>query len=69
MLFLGDDLLAWIVLALGGAMVVGPLAALLRPRPEHREGELDRPPVGRTLAFALVGLVGVVWALATLVAS
>jgi hypothetical protein len=64
--FLGDDLLPLLVLAIGGAMVVGPGLALVRPRAEEREGELERPPVGRSLAFMAIGLVGAVWALATL---
>lgn len=36
-LFLGEDLLAWLVLAFGGALVVGNVAALLRP-PSHLRG-------------------------------
>ena len=66
MLFLGEDLLVWIILAFGGAMVVGSLAALFRPREEAKEGELVRPPLARTLAFVAVGLVAVIWAIATL---
>ena len=66
MLFLGEDLLVWIILAFGGAMVVGSLAALLRPREEAKEGELVRPPLARTLGFVAIGLVAVIWAVATL---
>jgi hypothetical protein len=66
-MFLGDDLLPFLVLAIGGAMVVGPALALLRPRSEQREGELERPPIGRSLVFMAIGMVGAVWALATLV--
>lgn len=66
-MFLGDDLLPFIVLAVGGAMVVGPGLALVRPRPEGREGDLERPPLARSIAFMLIGLVAAVWALATLV--
>ena len=62
-----DELLPLLVLALGAAMLVGPLLALVRPRPEVKEGELERPPLGRSLAFMAVGLVASVWALATLV--
>ena len=65
-MFLGDNLLPLLVLALGAAMVVGPGLALVRPRPEQREGELDRPPVGRSLAFMAIGLLGAIWAIATL---
>ena len=69
-MFLGDELLAWLVLALGGALFVGNLVAIVRP-PEgpREEGTLERAPVARSLAMAAVGLVGAIWALATLVAG
>jgi len=68
-LFPVDDLLPLLVLALGGAMVVGPLLALVRPRQEAKEGDLERPPLARSLAFMAVGLVAAVWAVASLVTS
>ena len=67
--FLGQDLLPWLVLALGAALCVGSVAAVVRP-PEARErqpGDLDRAPVVRSVAMALVGLVAAIWALASLV--
>ena len=69
-MFLGDDLLAWLVLALGGALFVGNVVAIVRP-PEgpREEGTLERAPVARSMAMALVGLLGAVWALATLVSG
>lgn len=66
--FLGDQLLVYLVLALGGAMFVGNGLAVIRPPAERREGELDRAPVGRSLAMAAVGLVAALWAVASLVA-
>lgn len=69
-MFLGDDLLAWLVLALGGALFVGNIVAIIKPPERPREeGELERAPLSRSLGMALVGLVGAVWALATLVAG
>ena len=65
-MFLGEDLLAYLVLAIGGAMAVGSILALVRPPDVRGEGDLDQAPVGRSLAFAAVGLVGAVWALASL---
>ena len=67
-LFLGQDLLAWLVLALGGALLAGNVLALVRP-PERapQEGELARAPVTRTVTMATLGLVAAVWALASLV--
>jgi hypothetical protein len=61
-----DDLLPLLVLALGGAMLVGPFVALVRPRREVREGELDRPPLGRSLVFMGIGMIASVWAVASL---
>lgn len=68
-MFAVDDLLPLLVLALGAAMLVGPFLALVRPRQEVREGELARPPLGRSLAFMAVGLIASIWAVASLVAS
>lgn len=64
--FLGEDLLAWLLLALGGALAVGNGLALVRPPREARQGDLARAPVGRSVVMAVVGLVAAVWALATL---
>ena len=69
MVFLGDDILRWLVLALGGAMAVGNILALTRPRPPGGAGEdLPRPPVARSLVMIALGVVAAVWALASLVA-
>lgn len=68
-LFLGHDLLAWLVLAIGGAMVAGNVAALVRP-PDDRRG--DQPPVaprGRSLTYIAIGAIAAIWALATLLKS
>jgi hypothetical protein len=65
-MFLGEDLLAYLVLAIGGAMAAGTLLALVRPPASRHEGDLDQAPIARSLAFAAVGLLGAVWALASL---
>lgn len=69
-MFLGQDLLAYLVLALGGAMAVGSIAALVRP-PEgaRREGDLEQAPLGRSLLYAGIGIVAAIWAIASLVAK
>ncbi len=66
-MLLGDDLLVYLLLALGGALFVGNLLAVVRPRSAPREGELARAPIQRSLAMAAIGLIACVWALATLV--
>ena len=63
----GPDILAYLVMALGGAMAVGSLGAIVRPPEGRREGDLDHAPVVRSVAFALVGLVAALWALGSLV--
>jgi hypothetical protein len=62
----GADFLAWIVLALGGAMAVGSILALVRPPEQTKEGELERAPFGRSVAMAALGSLAAIWALATL---
>ncbi len=65
--FLGEDLLAYLVLAIGGAMAVGSALALVRP-PEHAgEGDLERAPFGRSVVMIVIGSLAAVWALASLV--
>jgi hypothetical protein len=69
-MFLGEDLLALLVLALGGALAVGNVLALVRPPDErHDDDDLDRAPVGRSLAMAGLGVVAAIWATASLLAG
>ncbi len=67
---LGDDLLAWLVLALGGALLVGNVLAIVRPPAGPKEeGALERAPVARSVVMAAIGLVAAVWAVASLIAG
>ncbi len=69
-MFLGDDLLPWLVLAIGGGMAVGNLAALVRPPEESRHDEdLERAPVTRSLVFIVIGAIAAIWALGSLIAG
>ena len=69
-MFLGEDLLAWLVLAFGGALFAGNVVAVVRPPAGDRpDGQLERAPVARSLAFAAIGLVAALWALVSLVAG
>jgi hypothetical protein len=68
-LLLGDDLLPWLVLAMGGALAVGTLMALLRPPGEPADGDLARPPIARSVVMIAIGAVAALWAVASLVAG
>ncbi len=64
---LGDDLLQYLVLAMGGALLVGNVLALVNPPPDPKEGDLERAPKARSIVMAMIGLVATVWALGSLV--
>jgi hypothetical protein len=66
-MFLGEDILIWIVLAFGGAMCVGNILALVKPPAKIEEGSLPRAPKARSLAMAGVGAIAALWALLSLV--
>lgn len=69
-LFLGEDFMPWMVLALGAALLVGNALALIRPPTssgDDDEGsEPSRPPLVRALVMMAVGLVASIWGLASL---
>ena len=66
-MFLGDDLLPLLVLALGAALVFGNGMALVRPPRDAKDDELARAPVGRSAVMIGIGFVAAIWALASLV--
>ena len=66
-MFLGEDLLAWLLLAIGGALVVGNVLALFRPQKNPEAGDLTRPPLARSLVMIVIGGIAAVWGLASLV--
>ena len=68
-MFLGEDLLAYLVLAIGGALAVGNVLAVLRPPDEAKEGDLEQAPVGRSLFMAVIGAVAAIWAAGSLIAG
>lgn len=68
-MLLGDQLLVFLLLALGAALFFGHALALIRPPRQARDGELARAPVGRSIVMMGVGLVAAVWAAASLIAG
>ena len=74
----GPEIITFLLLALGGALAVGNIAALINPEGsrKRRDGippppgapdEPAAPKVGRSVVMIVVGLVIVVWAIASLV--
>jgi hypothetical protein len=68
-LFLGRDILPWLVLALGAALAVGNGLALVRPPRQVREGELARAPLGRSMVMLGIGVIAAIWAAASLLSG
>ena len=69
-MFLGQDLIVWLLLALGGALFVGNVMALVRPPDVRRtEDDLDQAPRSRSILMAMIGFIVAVAALASLVAG
>ena len=68
-MFLGEDLLPLLVLAFGGAMAVGSALALVRPPQRRESGDLERPPVARSVGMIVIGALAAIWALASLVSG
>ena len=66
MLLGGSDLLGYLVLALGGALLVGNVLALVRPPEQAKEGDLDKAPVARSVTMAAIGGIAALWAIASL---
>ena len=68
-MFLGKDLIVWMLLALGGALFAGNLLAVVRPPvAPKQDGDLTQAPRVRSLTMAAIGLVVALAALAALIA-
>lgn len=81
-MFLGENLLPYLVLAMGAALAVGNLLALMVPRQSSttisstdgdgdgdtaaEPGDLERPPIGRSLLMIVIGSLAALWAIASL---
>ena len=67
-MFLGENLIIYLVLALGGALAVGNILALVKP-PEQlkEEGDLASAPKARSMAMAIIGLIAALWSIVSLI--
>jgi hypothetical protein len=69
-----DEVLRELLVAMGAALFLGNLLALVRRRAPASAGEegeevLRQPPLARTLTFLLIGFVVAFWGLASLLAG
>jgi hypothetical protein len=70
-----DEVLRELLVAMGAALFLGNLMALIRRRApasltESEDGHaLPHAPVGRTVLYLVIGLVVAVWGVASLVAG
>lgn len=68
-----DEVLRELLVALGAALFLGNLLALVRRRPPaslaQGEQPLPRAPVGRTVLYLMIGLVVMIWGIASLTAG
>ncbi len=67
-MFLGENLIVYLVLALGAALAVGNIMAMVKP-PEKKQSEddLQVAPKARSLGMAVIGTVAALWALVSLI--
>lgn len=67
-MFLGEDLIVYLVLALGAALAVGNIMALVKP-PEkpQEEGDLQEAPKARSMGMAFIGTIAALWAVVSLI--
>ena len=69
-MFLGENLIVYLVLALGGALAFGNFFALIKPPQQGRaETDLEKAPVVRSVVMGFVGLVAAIWAIASLISG
>ena len=66
-MLLGGDPIPWLVLAVGRGLAVGTTLALVRAQGDAAEGQLERPPLARSVVMIGIGLVAALWALASLI--
>lgn len=64
----GPNLLQHLLLALGAALVVGNVVAIFRPPPAatRARGDLREAPMRRSMVMIGIGLIVVVWTVASL---
>ena len=65
-MFLGENLIVYLVLAFGGALAVGNFLALVSTKEATKDSDFERPPLFRSISMILIGLIAAVWAIISL---
>jgi hypothetical protein len=63
----GDDLLPLLLIAIGGALAIGTVVALVRPPKNPKTGDLNRPPLGRSIVMIALGSIAALWGVASII--
>jgi len=67
-MFLGENLIVYLVLALGAALAVGNIMALVKPPEKPQDdGDLQEAPKARSIGMALIGIIAALWAVVSLI--
>lgn len=72
-----DSVLRELLVAIGGALFVGNVLALIRRRPpaslveqaQESDTAVEAAPLGRTLTYAILGFVVMIWGIASIAAA
>ncbi len=76
-----DEVLRELLVALGAALFLGNVLALIRRRPNaslgdgaedaeaNQDGTVTQPPLARTAGYALMGFIIMIWGIASMAAS
>lgn len=66
-----DQVLLELLIAVGAALFLGNLLALIRRRREGQAdaGDLEKAPAARTIVYIVIGFVVMVWGVGSLIAA
>ena len=66
-MFLGENLIVYLVLAFGGALAVGNFLALVSTKEVPEDSDFERPPLFRSIVMILIGVIAAIWAIISLI--
>ena len=66
-MFLGENLIVYLVLAFGGALAVGNFLALVSTKEAPKDSDFERPPLFLSIVMILIGVIAAIWAIISLI--